>query len=391
MTSHRLDIPFHPPASKDVVLHTRVVSDTGGGPEKTILLSSPFLADSNYALAAAYMHPPDDPGFEVIRQRAVNWNSPLISIPDRGATDVRVLRDLLRLCKQFNVKIWHAHDYKSNLFGLLLRPFHRMKLVTTVHGWVVQTSKTPLYYKVDKLCLPRYQHVICVSDDLLDEVAKLKIRSDRLTYIPNAIDELSFSRQGPSSAAAMRRQRAVPNDRVLVGASGRLMPEKSFDLLIRATKTLLNEGHPVELWIAGEGSARQDLERLIVELDLADHVKLLGFWSDTKAFYESLDLFVLSSQREGLPNVILEAAAMGVPIVSTRVAGVPKMLTDDHDGLLCDIGNQKGLTDAMRRLVCDPVKRSQMAIAARKLVEEQYSFRKRMDRIQTIYERLLGR
>ena len=163
---------------KHSVLHTRVVSETGGGPEKTILLSSPFLSDSNYWLASAYMHPPECPGFETIRQRANEWNSPLIALPDRGVKDVSLIRKYRQILKHYDVKIWHAHDYKSNLLGLMLRPFHKMKLVTTVHGWVVQTSRTPFYYKVDKWSIPHYHHVICVSDDLQDEVKRIGLKKN---------------------------------------------------------------------------------------------------------------------------------------------------------------------------------------------------------------------
>lgn len=380
-----------PDRSKTCVLHTRVVSETGGGPEKTILLSAPFLRDSHYWLAAAYMHPPDDPGFDVIRQRAEEWDSPLIGIPDRGAKDLRVLWKMLRLCKRYNVRVWHGHDYKSNLFGLLLRPFHRMKLVTTVHGWVMHTDKTPLYYKIDKWCLPKYHHVVCVSEDLRDIAADVGVKPDRLEFIPNAIDETMFKRKGEPSDAPLRRERDVPGDRLLIGAMGRLKPEKSFDNLIRATKTLLDEGLDLELWIGGDGDSRADLEALIAEFGVGDRVKLLGFCKDTVAFYEALDLYVLSSSREGLPNVVLEAAAMRVPIVSTRVAGIPGMLTHEQDALLCDTEDLGGLTEQMRRAATDPALRSRLAGAARTLIEERYSFRKRMERMAGIYDRLLGR
>ena len=96
---------------------------TGGGPEKTILLSAPFLADTNYWLAAAYMHPPDDPGFASVQARAAEWDSPLISVPDRGATDRKVIGRYLKLLKHYKVKIWHGHDYKSNMLGLMLMQF----------------------------------------------------------------------------------------------------------------------------------------------------------------------------------------------------------------------------------------------------------------------------
>ena len=377
-------------AARVVVLHTRVVSGTGGGPEKTILLSAPFLAHTRYALSAAYMYPPGDAGFEIVRQRAQALNSPLIPVPDRGKFDLAVIWRMLRLCKRLRVDVWHGHDYKSNLLGLLLRPFHRMRLVTTLHGWVKHDDHLPLYYKIDRWCLPRYERVIAVSEDLVEAARKAGVREERLTYVPNAIDERAFRRAGPAAQAPMRRERGFPEGRLLVGAMGRLSEEKSFDLLIRAVADLLGQGHDLGLWIAGEGDAKPQLQALIDSLGVGDRVRLLGFCKDTVAFHEALDVFVLSSQREGLPNVVLEAAAMETPLVSTRVAGIPKMLTHERDALLCDIGDLDGLTQQVRRLVTDPALRRDLARAARALIEERYGFARRMQRIQAIYDRLLG-
>lgn len=378
------------PDGKDVVLHTRVVTGTGGGPDKTILLSSPFLQDTNYWLAAAYMHPPEDPGFATIQQRAENWNSPLIGVPDRGACDRKVFRSMLNLCKHYNVKIWHGHDYKSNLIGLMLRPFWKMKLVTTVHGWVKHTLKTPLYYAVDRWSLPFYQHVICVSDDLHERVLKLRIKPDRCSWIPNAIDEQAFKRQHPSSAAEMRKKWNTPADRLVIGAVGRLSPEKGFDRLINAATTLIKEGVDFEVWIAGEGDAKDDLQKQISESGHSDRIKLIGFCEDTIGLYHALDVFVLSSLREGLPNVVLEAASMDVPVVSTLVAGVPKMLTDGKDGLLVPIADTNALTTAIRRVLTDKDLRHNLAANARQLIETKYSFKNRMAKVKSIYDQVLG-
>lgn len=378
------------PAGRDVVLHTRVVTETGGGPEKTILLSAPFLAESNYWLAAAYMHPPDDPGFASLQQRADAWSSPLISVPDRGPLDRKVLTRLLKLCKHYDVKIWHGHDYKSNMLGLMLRPFHKMKLVTTVHGWVKHTSRTPLYYAVDRWSLPFYHHVICVSDDLLDRCRSLRIKDDRLSLIHNAIDERAFSRKGAPAQAAMRKELGTPDGRLVIGAAGRLSAEKGFDHLIKAAAKLINEGYDIEVWIAGDGDAKAELRDLIAYHNVIDRVRLLGFVSDTVGLFEAMDVFVLSSLREGLPNVVLEAASMRVPIVSTKVAGVPKMLADGETGLLVDIGDTSALTDAMRRVVTDAALRERLADAGRDLIEREYSFTKRMAKVKAIYDQVMG-
>lgn len=395
MTPATIDSPISelPPApeGRDVVLHARVVTQTGGGPDKTILQSCRFFGQTDYWIACAYMHPPEDRGFDAVRRRAVEAGAPLISVPDRGPLDRGVFRRMLDVCRRYRVKVWHGHDYKSNLLGLAIRPFHPMKLVTTVHGWVKHTARTPLYYAVDRWSLPFYHHVICVSDDLEERVRAIGLPPERVTLLQNAIDEKLFSRRYAPSQSALRQDWETPAGRLVIGAVGRLSPEKAFNHLIRATATLIGEGHDLELWIAGDGEAREELAAMIQSLGVGDRVKLLGFVSDTLGLYHAMDLFVLSSLREGLPNVVLEALAMGVPVVSTAVAGVPKMITDGKEGLLTPIGDVAALTAAMRTAVSDAGLRSRLAAEGRALIERGYSFARRMDREREIYDRLLGK
>jgi glycosyltransferase involved in cell wall biosynthesis len=214
--------------------------------------------------------------------------------------------------------------------------------------------------------------------------------TDRLSLIHNAIDEKAFDRKYASHESEMRKKFGVPKERLVIGAVGRLSPEKAFDNLITATHRLVGEGHDIELWIAGEGDIQDELQKQIDELKLNDRVRLLGFCDDTIALYHAMDVFVLSSLREGLPNVVLEAASMRVPMVSTRVAGVPKMVTDGKEGLLCECGDVDGLTDAMRRVVSDKELRGNLATEGRALIEREYSFQNRMTKIKAIYDQVLG-
>ena len=292
-----------------VVLETRVVSGAGGGPDKTILNTPRFLAGTRYPTICAYMHPPGDPGFELLRQKAAQWQAPLISIPDRGFWDWRVIGKLLALCRREHVAIWHGHDYKSNALGVLLRCFWRMRLVTTVHGWVHHTRRTPLYYGVDRFCLPRYEKVICVSRDLYQRCLECGVSLRRCAVIENGIDTVEFARRLTLDDA--RQRLGIPPGRFLLGAVGRLSAEKGFDLLIRAVGQLRCEGMDIGLLIAGEGDEREPLQTLIGQLGISDRVRLLGYRSDTRELYQGLDVYVLSSLREGLPNVLLEAMAAG--------------------------------------------------------------------------------
>ncbi len=237
------------------MLHVRGVTGAGGGPEKTILNSPRFLQTLGYESVCAYMHPPRDPGWESIQSRAVEANAEVVSIIDRGPWDWRVLKELIRYCRQHRVAIWHGHDYKSNALGLIVRRFWPMKLVTTVHGWVQHTRRTPLYYKIDQLSLRRYDEVICVSQDLYDTCRGLGVPASRCHLIHNGIDAETFRRSQPVNRA---REVALAS-RLALSSSARWagsLPKKGFDLLIRAAARLQDAGHDVHVWIAGEGAAR---------------------------------------------------------------------------------------------------------------------------------------
>ncbi len=369
-----------------VVFDTRVVTGAGGGPDKTLLNSPRFLTPLGYRMICGYMHPPGDPGFEVIRAKSAAAGAPLVAIPDRGPWDWRVVRDLLAVCRREKVAVWHGHDYKTNLLGLLLNRFHRMRLVTTVHGWVQNTTRTPLYYKLDRLSLPRYEKVVCVSDDLFAECLACGVPAANLVLLENAIDGAEYVRK--RTPAEAKAALGLPTTGLLVGAVGRLSGEKGFDILVRAVHALLGRGLDVRCVIVGEGGERTALEALIRELGLTDRVHLPGWQSDVRGYYEAMDVYALSSLREGLPNVLLEAMALEVPVVATRVNGVPRLVQDGRNGLLAEPGDLPGLTAAVAELLTNAVKRDEFRAAGRRTVETRYSFAARMQKLAALYDEM---
>jgi glycosyltransferase involved in cell wall biosynthesis len=368
------------------VLHTRIVTGTGGGPEKTIFNSPRYMRGTGYRELACYLRPPDDPGFEVLRRRAAAKDCPLIEVDDASAFSLESLRRLAAICREHDVKVWHGHDYKTNLFGVLLKPFVGFKLVTTVHGWVKHTAKTPFYYAIDRWTLPRHEQVIAVSADLYERCRACGVPEDRLHLIENAIDTEDFRRTGPAGLAAGRS--GMTAGRLLIGAVGRLSPEKGFDRLIRAVASLIDEGLDLELWIAGEGEGRDELEHQALATGHGDRIRLLGFQADTVALFECFDLFCLSSLREGLPNVVLEAMAMEVPVLATRCGGIEAFGHDGTDMLTVPAGSADALAESLRRLAREAGLRERLAKAARARIEAEFSFRRRMERMAEVYERL---
>jgi len=372
-----------------VVFDTRVVTGSGGGPDKTILNSPRFLEPLGYRMICGYLYPPGDHGYAEIERKAAKYNAPLVSIPDRGPTDWRVFTQLLAVCKKEKVAIWHGHDYKTNALGLLLKRFWPMRLVTTVHGWVHHTSRTPIYYGIDRFCLPLYEKVCCVSPDLHAQCVKARVRPSNCILLENGIDTVEYTRRQPIATA--KAALGIPADALHIGAAGRLEHEKAFDVLIRSVHHLVNSsGLNVRLTIIGEGGDRARLEALAAELGVADRVAIPGWQSDVRLYFESMDVFALSSLREGLPNVLLEAMALDVPCVATRIAGIPRLIEHEVNGLLVEPADQVGMTTALYRLLSQRNLRDLYGRAGRQTIETRYSFAKRIAVLAREYDLLLG-
>lgn len=392
-----LPLDRRPGSSRIVsVLHVRTGVGRGGGADKTTLKSPDSLLGTRYRATVAYLYPPGDPGFQEIQARADLWKCSLEAFPDRGAFDISVVRRILTLCQRLEVKIWHGHEYKSNIIGWLLRPLCRFHLVTTVHGWVEHTAKLNAFYAIDRWVLRRYDRVVVVSQDLFEACIEIGVRPARLRLIENAIEPADYRRQRSASQALGRvgdpsqlmTGQAVPEGRLIIGAVGRLSPEKGFDLLIKAVSRLCAAGLDLELWIAGEGAQEAALRQAIDETGYRDRIHLLGFCSDTVALFECFDIFCLASLREGLPNVVLEAMAMEVPILATRCGGIEAALLDGEDSRLIPPDSVDALEQGLLDLIHDERQRQKLAARALERVKSEFSFRRRMDKVIAVYDEL---
>lgn len=372
-----------------VVIDVRVVSGSGGGPEKTILNTPRFLTQAGYESLCVYLRHPGDQGFDEIRRKALSLNTPLLEVDDFGPLDLGVIRRLHRICRERKVTIWHGHDYKSNLLGLLLRPFLPIRLISTAHGWVDKSPRTACYSLVDRCLLRRFERVLCVSEDLCQEVQHWGVSADRCTLVENAIDLDVYQRRRTKGAA--KEALGIPHDSILLGAVGRLSPEKGFDLLIQAVGLLKAGKQNLYAVIAGEGPERRSLEQLIGRLGLQTKVRLLEYHRDPIEVYEALDIYVLSSRREGLPNVVLEAMAMRVPVVATSVAGMPRLLRNCQNGVLVAPGKVESLVGGISLLFDEADLREQLAAEAYDTIRQRYCLSRRMSTMCDIYDDLLGR
>jgi glycosyltransferase involved in cell wall biosynthesis len=370
-----------------MVLHARVVAGSGGGPDKTILRSARYAQAHGLRMGAVYLHPRGDGGVNVLRRRAAEQQCPFWSVAEAGPLDLRVLRPLLQLCREQHVTVWHGHDYKSNLLGLLLRPLWPMRLVTTAHGWTDETWRTRAYRRLDLWAMRRYEKVIVVSPLLARQCLNAGVEAGRLHHVSNAIDVIEYRRE--RSVDEARQRLGIAPARLAIGVIGRLSVEKGVDRALHCLAALYRRYPHVELHVVGDGPRHAALEALARKLHISPAVRFWGWQAEPRRFYEAMDMLLLPSHTEGAPNAVLEAMAMGVPVAATDVGAVREMLDDGRCGVVLPVSDVPRWSDLIAPLLVSADRRRVLADRALQRVTDNYSFDRRMQRVLSIYDQML--
>jgi glycosyltransferase involved in cell wall biosynthesis len=369
------------------VLELRSVRGTGGGPEKTILLGAARSDPGRFAVTVCYIRDQRDAVFS-IDSKAAELPVDYIELRERHSFDVSIWKELRELVRSRGIDIVHAHEYKTDALAWLLSKFEPIIPLATAHGWTGHSwRERRLYYPLDKRLLRVFPKVIAVSDDIRQEIVDRQDTPSRVTTVLNGIDHRRF-RRDRSRQQDIRHHLNLREDDVVVGAVGRLEPQKRFDLLIEAAGALRTTHPTLTLVIVGDGSLRDQLSAQIARLGLQSACRLLGQRTDITDLHHAFDLFVQSSEYEGTPNAVLEAMALETPVVATNAGGTAQLLRHEIDGLVVPSGNLEALTDAIRAALDNRPGIAAYARSARHRVETDLSFDARMSAVEAIYTEL---
>lgn len=370
------------------VLELRSVRGTGGGPEKTIMLGAAQADPARVAVTVCYIRDRRDDRFS-LDQRARALGLDYVEVLEAHSFDRAIWPALRRLIRERGIQIVHAHEYKTDLLALLLAEHERVIPLSTVHGWTGHSWKEQhVYYPVDRRLLRRYPRLVAVSGKIKADLVRHGADPTRIDVVLNSIDPDAFRRSARSSEA--RHHYGLASGSRVVGAVGRLEPQKRFDLLIDAVARLRPTFPDLLLVIAGDGSQREQLTRLASERLPDAAWRLLGHVDDVALLHEAIDVFVQSSDYEGTPNAVLEAMALETPIVATSAGGTAEIALPGVHGLIVPVGNVDALAGAVAQVLADPAAARGRSGAARRRVEHDLSFRTRMQLVEQIYAELLS-
>ena len=277
--------------------------------------------------------------------------------------------------------------YKPDLIGWLAARRVGVPVVAIAHGWTAATAKVRFYEALDRRVMRRMDAVVCVSEAQGARVRRAGVPAERAPVIRNAIRAEAFGPPDPACREMLLGLFAQRPERI-VAAAGRLSPEKGFDQLIEAA-ALLAPRHPGAGFVVfGDGPLRDDLTKRIAERRLQGRFLLAGFRPDLERVLPACDLAVSSSHTEGLPVVVLEEMAAGLPVVATAVGGTSEVVEEGVTGRLVPAADPAALARGVAELLASPETARAMGAAGRRRVEDHFTFAAQAEQYLRLFRRL---
>jgi glycosyltransferase involved in cell wall biosynthesis len=335
---------------------------------------------------------------ELVRSRGVAMEAvPGLRPELRPRDDLRALLRLVRVVRRERPDILHTHTAKAGMLGRLAavlagRP--RPIIVHTYHGHVLEGYFGPFrnaFYRGLERRLARVSdRLIGVSQATVDDLVRLRI-ADRPKFraIPIGLDLDRFLEPPVGAREAFRGEAGVRDGELLLSYVGRLAPIKRIDVMLRALARARALGAPVRLALVGDGSLHPELEQFAASLGVGEQVWFAGYREDVAPVAAGADIAVLTSDNEGTPVSLIEAAAAANPAVATAVGGVADVVTPET-GILAPAGDVDGLAAAIAKLASDADTRARMGALARTHVRDRFSAERLASDIDRLYLELVG-
>lgn len=357
-----------------------------GGAESLLLSAARHIDRGRFDYQAAYFLPWKD----ALVGRLEEAGIPVTCLNQGRPWDVRAGAGLVRLLRRERIDILHAHLPYSGIAGRLAARLSPVRAVVYSEHNVWERYHR-LTYLANRATFGLNDAVIAVSEDVERSIRAGSRINGRpsLGAIPNGVDTYELGLV-PRDGAGVRSELGIPAGNDVVVTVANFTPKKRHTDLMKAAARVVGARPATTFLLVGQGPLEGDVRREAEALGISGSVVFAGFRPDAVRLIAGSDLFVLSSQFEGMPVSILEAMAVGTPVLSTSVGGVPEVVTDGVDGLLCGPLRPDVLAGRILEALGDPALRSSLASAAGVLVRREFDVGRMVRSTEEIYTGLLG-
>jgi len=313
----------------------------------------------------------DKPG--ELAPRAEALGATVVALNRRGGLRPGMILRVKRILAQWRPDVVHTHQLVTLLYAGLAARWLRLPVVLhTEHGREKYETRlrTRLLGRVAGLTCDRF---FCLTAEMAGRVRSARVVPEKkLAVIENGIDLDAFAEE-LHDGGRTREAFGIPPQVPVIGTVGRLSEVKRQDVLLRAFAQVRKRFESARLLIVGDGPLRKNLEELAAELGISDAVHFAGYQPHSGPFLKAMNVFALTSRSEGMPQAILEASVMGLPVVGSRIGGIPEVVEEGKTGLLFEVGNHEELAEFLCDLVGDRKKAAAYGAAGKKNVSARFS------------------
>lgn len=283
----------------------------------------------------------------------------------------------------------HTHEYKSDIIGGMAAKLAGIPAVASVRGYTDRTLPLRLYKHIDLFALRWFDRVLPVSNHMRDQLLEAGLSGQRVVTMYDAIDPQSFGAGWDSDLVRLRQRLGLDGAPKVVSIVGRLSPEKGHRYFLESAAQILERFSETRFLITGDGPERHNLESLAANLGVDHTVFFLGYRRDVSTIMGTSDVVVLSSEREGFGDVLIEAMSLAKPVVATAVGGVPEIVRHEETGLLVPAGDSAAMAQAVARLLNDPVWAGWLGAQGHEVVTQHFHVDILAQKLALVYQELL--
>jgi len=288
------------------------------------------------------------------------------------------LPKLCRLIRENDIEIIHAQTRVTQVLGTILARITGRVLITTCHGFY----KPKLFRRV----FPCWgQKVIAISPAVREHLQKdFGVKPENIFLVRHGLDINDYPLFADSEKEERQREKGISGYPV-IGIIARLAAGKGHDVLIQAFTSILSKYPRAKLVIVGAGKQKSALQQMARECGLQKNILFFPVVNRTPEFLAVFDMFVLPSLTEGLGLSVMEAQAAGLPVIASRVGGIPALIESGHNGILVEPGDSAALAEAILELLTDPARAKSLGMAGREFIEAECSAREMAQATLAVY------
>jgi len=359
------------------ILHIDSAKTWRGGQQQVLYLLDGLKAfgDNNFLVC-----PPDS----ILLYRAKERNLNVLPVKMGGEWDLWAVKEIVRIIKKYSIQIVHCHSAHAHALGLMAAKLSK-NCKTVVSRRVDFHIRKNFFSKI------KYKNadkIIAISQAIRKILLEDGIREDKIEVVYSGIDWKIFQNVNGNY---LYQELNLDKTKKIVGIIAAFARyHKDHQSFLQAAKLVKNQFPMVQFLLVGEGEERSLVEDTVASLGLREDVQLTGFRNDIPQILSIMNIFVLSSFREGLGSSILEAMAGSLPVVATNVGGIPEIVKDGITGILVPLRNPNALSEAILTLLRNEDKAKEMGQAGYRLVKEKFSVEKMAEGTSRIYD-LLGK